>query len=68
MICIFERCQNQIWAQTSALTAAAAFEAGWRFQDDGKTPALSIGVALCPDHVKHASEFQPAAAKPKGSK
>lgn len=63
MICFYLNCAAQLWLDTRSETEAAAADSGWRFQNDGKTPALSIGVALCPAHAGHASEFQPAAAK-----
>jgi hypothetical protein len=58
MVC--SACPAEIWRATRAETDLAAEAAGWRHQQDGKTPQLSAGAALCPECVGRAAEFQPA--------
>lgn len=65
MICIADRCQNQIWAQGRAATETAATEKGWRYFGDAKMPALYVGAALCPKHTDEAENFQPAPKQPR---
>jgi hypothetical protein len=63
MICIVATCHNELWRATRKETEDAAEADGWRFMSDGKTPALSAGAALCPEHADQAPDFQPAPPK-----
>jgi hypothetical protein len=65
MVCSIDGCTSMHWAGHAREDAERL---GWRHFRDGKTPALAIGIAICPRHADRAMEFRPSTKATKGAR